>query len=122
MTNAAKSDEPKSNMKYLGHGYYLCRTQAGFRRAVKEFNRNYASDFEGQWNPKTQTYGPRPAKEVRGYPKSYPSLVHISDESVGSCYSFTAASCTPISWARAAILPFIFRFLRSDRPDQKDFT
>lgn len=110
----------RPNMRYLGRDFFVAHTQAGFRRAVKQFNAKYAS--EDRFDPKARTYYARPARKVQGYPKSYPSLVHLTNEHVGSCYSFTAASCTPISRVRAAMLPWVFRFLESDRSERKDFT
>lgn len=53
----------KPNMRRLSNGAYLVRSQAGFRKALKDF-------FEEHQLPRM--------REIDGYPKSYPSVVTLS--------------------------------------------
>lgn len=71
----------RENMRCLGNGFYLCRTQAGFRKAVK-------THFVDRM-------------DIVGFPKSYPSLVHLS---AGYCgYHYVLAECLPVSEVLSAI-------------------
>jgi len=48
------------NFTALGEGFYVCRTQAGYKQAVKHF-----IDYDGE-------------SDVWGHPESYPSVVSLS--------------------------------------------
>lgn len=58
-----------SNFEHLGGGHYTVRTQAGFKQALRHF------------------HAPYDAEDVRGYPSSYPSLIHISTAYHGYHYT-----------------------------------
>ena len=55
-----------SNFSRLGAGFYIVRTQAGFKQALKNFG----------------AY-----ENVHGYPSSYPSLIALSDGYQGYHYT-----------------------------------
>lgn len=54
------------NMVFIAPGIYLVRTQSGFKKAIKD---NFSECF-GDW----EYY----AKNISGYPKSYPAVVSLS--------------------------------------------
>lgn len=55
------------NMTKIAPGIYLVRTQAGFRKAIKN---RFSKDFEDwRWMAKNR---------MKGYPKSYPAVVSLS--------------------------------------------
>lgn len=66
------------NMRHLSGGFYIVRTQAGFRQAYKHFE---SGDIK-------RPYG------LVGYPITYPSLVAFSHDYNGS--TFVLADCIPI--------------------------
>lgn len=68
------------NMYYVSHGQYVVRTQAGFKRAVKDFLKAEGYDFK-----------------VCGYPEKYPSYVEFTFEYNGT-HQYRA-KCTPLSQA-----------------------
>lgn len=71
---------PGLNWKRLGEeGFYIVRTQAGFKHALRDFRENVGGD---------------PGMESRGYPTSYPSVVHLSLGYTGS------------TWVRVACIHF----------------
>ena len=53
----------KENMTKLPYSYYIVRTQAGFKQALNDFNKEAYE--HGQ-------------TEFMGYPKSYPSIIQFS--------------------------------------------
>lgn len=58
-----KNQKNPANFEPLGQNFYIVRTQAGFRKAVRHYNG-----------------GDKPPKgTVLGYPHSYPSFVSFSD-------------------------------------------
>lgn len=61
------------NMTHMGGGYYIVRTQAGFRKALKSFG----------WkdDPKWPSF-----TEADAYPKKYPAMVHLSSAYRGYHY------------------------------------
>jgi hypothetical protein len=69
MSEATGEDRPE-NLKHVGGPFYIVRTQAGFRRALKQF------------------YGRVPSR-LEGYPVSYPSLVCFSTGYRGYHYART---------------------------------
>lgn len=73
------NEETKPNFKHIGNSFYLVRTQAGFRQALK------------QWYGEGRRYkGP-----LDGFPKLYPSIVSFS---YGYCgYDFVRANCLPVN-------------------------
>ncbi|KXA71071.1 Uncharacterised protein [Bordetella hinzii] len=76
------------NMASLGHGFYIVRTQAGFRKAVKRFiaQRGHADLC---------------MRDVCGFPKSYPALVSFDVCYRG--YDYVSANCLPL-WKLGAVL------------------
>lgn len=60
------------NFTYLGKNFYVVRTQAGFKQALKHFVS--AEEYPSYKN------------DIVGYPGSYPSLVHLSLGYRGSNY------------------------------------
>lgn len=77
--------EQRANVRRLSNGCYLCRTQAGFRKAIKA----YFDDHELQ----------KPC-EIMGYPSKYPSVVRFS-----FVYGWNEprADCTPLNEYKAHI-------------------
>ena len=76
-----------SNMKKLQSNVYICYTQAGFRKATKDF---MFGDEE--------TYPNRYAEEKEnmvGFPKNYPSLVVMNWQYRGITYLHS--TCIPIT-------------------------
>jgi hypothetical protein len=68
------------NYEKIGGATYVCRTQAGFKQALRDFT------------------GPEPAfdrTESHGYPKSYPSLVTLSWGYAG--HDFVRAQCMHVN-------------------------
>lgn len=55
--------EERPNWRYLGNGFYLVRTQAGFKQA--------AHHFLNERDPKL-------VSDVQGYPRSYPAVCVFS--------------------------------------------
>lgn len=78
-----KLSPDRENLIRLGAGMYIVRTQAGFRRALKNFDPE------------------RAPRDVRGWPTSYPAFVALSDGYEG--YHFTRARCIPVSVLQEAI-------------------
>lgn len=70
--------EERSNMEYIGQGFYVVRTQAGFRKAIRHFNE-----------------GDSDTSEVDGWPTSYPSLVSLSRGYNGTI--FTGVNCVHLN-------------------------
>lgn len=68
----------RENMKYLGNGFYLVKTQAGFRKAIKHFNGES-----------------KETREVYSYPRTYPSIVHLSSGYRG--YHYTSVGVLSVS-------------------------
>lgn len=64
------------NMERVTEDLYIVRTQAGFRKALKEFN------------------GERYEKHF-GYPRSYPALAHFTTDYAG--YHYIQVHCWPVS-------------------------
>ena len=69
----------KPNMTKLSHNTFIVRTQAGFRKALKDYKRYMCCD----------------KMELSGYPKIYPSLVVFSMQYRG--YEYIVAHCTPVN-------------------------
>lgn len=65
----------RPNFKHIENNFYICYTQAGFKKALKHYfgDRDYYMD------------------DLQGHPTSYPSLVSFSDGYQG--YHFPRASC-----------------------------
>ena len=59
-------ESPLPNMKKIAPGIYLVRSEAGFRKALKEEFADYYKDW-----PWTSSH------TLDGYPKSYPSVVAL---------------------------------------------
>lgn len=66
----------RPNFRHIEHNFYICYTQAGFKKAVKHYIGNDGWLYMDQ---------------LRGYPTSYPSLVSFSDGYEG--YHYPKASC-----------------------------
>lgn len=64
------SEPRRENMTKIGHSTYVVRTQAGYRKALKDFHKD-ADPFD---------------KKVQSYPKSYPSLIILSSHYNGGNY------------------------------------
>lgn len=63
------------NMVKIASGIYLVRTEAGFRKALKE---EFAEDYgDWKWMLKNKVYS---------YPESYPSVVSLTVGYDGSTY------------------------------------
>jgi len=75
------------NMKKIKHNAYICYTQAGFRKATKDF-------VFGDNKPYPNRY-----KEVKqdmiGHPKTYPSPVVMTWGYAG--YEYLYCTCIPIA-------------------------
>lgn len=80
-----------SNFEHLGGGHYTVRTQAGFKQALRHYHAPYGEEAD-----------------VRGYPSSYPSLIHISTAYCG--YHYTVVDSISIN----ALLKSIARSEASD--------
>ena len=74
------------NMQHIRGGFYLVRTQAGFRQAFKHY------EEDGDIKP----------SEVRGWPRSYPCLVVFSQGYEG--YTYIRAQCIHINKLRDFVL------------------
>lgn len=61
------SIENKPNIKEIGNGFYIVRTQAGFRKLAKKYD-VYDGD---EWSKLSDI--------LRGFPTSYPAVVSISN-------------------------------------------
>lgn len=77
----------RENMTPVGNGFYVVRTQAGFRKAVKQFiaDRDHAY---------------LRVRDVCGFPKSYPALVSFAVCYRG--YDYIDANCIPLRKVVAA--------------------
>lgn len=71
------------NFKYIGNGFYIVRTQAGFRQAFRAY------------------LGVSEKAELRGYPKSYPAIVSFSEQYAG--YIYHIAKCIPFNELKTAM-------------------
>lgn len=70
------------NFKHIESNFYICYTQAGFKKAVKHYNEmNIGSKYA--------------LEDLKGYPKSYPSIVVFSWEYTG--YHFIRANCIHVN-------------------------
>ncbi len=67
----------KPNMKKLSCGSYLVRTQAGFKRALKDYLKDSCHEYYG------------------GHPESYPSVVDFYEGYTG--YHYVRASCVHVN-------------------------
>lgn len=56
--------ETTSNFTYIGHGFYLVRTQAGLKQAAKHYMQEPYSEFKNRW--------------IDPFPTVYPSIVVFS--------------------------------------------
>lgn len=75
----------KPNYEYIGFNTYVCRTQAGFKQALKHYAKAYElGEFKEVNN------------RLNGYPKSYPSKV-IFTYTYG--WNTIEANCIPINVA-----------------------
>lgn len=74
------------NMEHIRGNFYLVRTQAGFRQAFKHY------EEDGDIKP----------SEVRGWPRSYPSLVAFSQGYEG--YTYIRAQCIHINKLKDFVL------------------
>jgi hypothetical protein len=84
-TTSTPANQTKTpNFYPIGNGFYVVRTQAGFKQAVRDF-----------WGPDDG----RP--EVVGYPLSYPSVVALSAGYKG--YTYVQASCMHINEFRKGL-------------------
>lgn len=81
------NSRPSPNYERMAHGVYVVRTQAGFRNAVKE--------FAGREDTK------RMFQEMRGYPKSYPSMVCLAFEYRG--YHFVSVTAIPLTQVKEVL-------------------
>jgi hypothetical protein len=68
----------RDNMEVLGKSFYVVRTQAGFRKALKHFR---GDDLASE-------------SELRGYPTVYPSVVAFAYQYTGNIY--VQARCLPL--------------------------
>lgn len=74
--------EDRTNWTYVGNGFYLVRTQAGFKQAAKHF---YGRNEETN----------KALKEMKDYPTKYPSVCTFSMSYVG--YTYISALCIPVN-------------------------
>lgn len=81
--------DPRSNWRRLSNGHYLVRTQAGFNHALRDY-------FEG--------YLLRDLRDVVGYPKVYPSVVHLVYH---DGRHEAQAHCTPINQYKAELAALV---------------
>jgi len=69
-----KAPEKKANMRHLAYGFYLVRSQAGFRKALKHY---------GQ--------GDMPNTASAIWPDSYPAVVSVAiDNTCGARWAITS--------------------------------
>ena len=73
-----------SNMKKLQSNVYICYTQAGFRKATKDY-------MFGDEEPQPNRYAEQKRNMV-GFPKNYPSIVVMNWE-----YMRLRCTCIPIT-------------------------
>lgn len=78
--------ELKPNYEYIGFNTYVCRTQAGFKQALKHYAKAYELDGDFQ----------SIKSRLNGYPKSYPSKV-VFTYTYG--WNTIEANCVPINVA-----------------------
>jgi len=71
------------NFTYIGEGFYVVRTQAGFKQAVKHFR------------------GPNSSTDVEGHPTSYPAVVALSIGYRG--YNYVQSSCLHVNEFRKGL-------------------
>ena len=94
--------ETKPNYEHLGFNTYMCRTQAGFKQALKHFGKRYEiTDGRGN-NASLQNLKDR----LRGYPKCYPSKVEFSYVYCGGDYDIVA-KCLPVRKAVEVLSKFL---------------
>lgn len=82
----SKFSKPKDlpNYKHIGGNMFVCRTQAGFKQALKIW-----------------ANGSMGTKDTQGYPKAYPSIVGFSNEYFG--YHYIHAHCIPLNTFNEAL-------------------
>ena len=78
-----------TNIRRIAHNLYWVRTQVGFRKALKEYARSYETDW----------------RDVSGYPKSYPALVHFDLSYERGCV--IRAQCTPMTLIQSSMTEFL---------------
>jgi hypothetical protein len=71
------------NFTYVGDSFYIVRTQAGFRQALRHWDNE------------------KPGLPIEGFPKSYPSLVSFSNGYRG--YLFVEVNCVHLKTLRVAL-------------------
>jgi hypothetical protein len=76
------------NFTYLGQGFYVCRTQAGFKQALRHYAGTDYPDFAR-------------ADDIVGYPDTYPSVVALSIGYRGSQY--IRANCMHVNEMRTKL-------------------
>lgn len=76
------------NFTKIGHGFYVVRTQAGFKQALK--------NYVGEDYPEYTKYN-----DIVGHPDSYPSVVHLDIGYRGSHY--IRASCMHVNEFRKGL-------------------
>lgn len=96
--------EPKTNYEYLGFNTYVCRTQAGFKQALKHYAKAYEldGDFQSIKN------------RLNGYPKSYPSKVVFT---INYGYRTIEANCVPINVAVQSAEKFLDKLKQHIKKD-----
>jgi hypothetical protein len=82
MSEETGEDRPE-NLRHVGGPFYVVRTQAGFRRALKQF------------------FG-RVPERLEGHPTSYPSLICLSTGYSG--YMFARADCMHVTDVALALV------------------
>jgi hypothetical protein len=75
------------NFTKIGHGFYVVRTQAGFKQAIKHY---VGADEYSEWKD-----------DIEGHPDSYPSVVHLSIGYRGDNY--VRASCMHVNEFRKGL-------------------
>lgn len=63
-------DKKSDNMKSLGKGFYIVKTQAGFRKAFKTFFKEWIEEKDPNFKVKDLCH-------VGMFPKTYPSFVSM---------------------------------------------
>ena len=83
-----------NNHEYIGNGFYIVRTQAGFRQAFRKFLDE-----------------PLGKVDLRGYPREYPSVVSFSQQYEG--YIYYIAKCIPFHTLKTAMSNSDQRFMKA---------
>jgi len=94
--------ENPNNMLHVASNCYIVTTQAGFRKALKQYCKEY--DFDSYKDA-----------DLCGYPKAYPAMVFFSIQYRG--YHYVEADCFPVSAVEIALHKLLKRIRQRGKPN-----